>query len=203
MNSSCPTLAPTAIRQVIEWPIRSSSGPAAESAVNQAFSMSRSTKPRCSRMRPMRRAISSTRLCGSFAPGSDTWRNTGAAAARRSRPAALQVGLELLLDIASQRPAGCDAKLAKGWVVLLDKLIQQRRLGPVASIAGRIEKGRCARLPHNGSGGHRGCSGDGRGRNRLCGPVRISVCEAYHDDEQESVCQAGASNPSGRSLSLS
>jgi uncharacterized protein (TIGR02001 family) len=35
------------------------------------------------------------------------------------------------------------------------------------------------------------------------GPVRIFVCEAYHDDEQESVCQASASSPSGRSLSLS
>jgi IS30 family transposase len=38
---------------------------------------------------------------------------------------------------------------------------------------------------------------------RTTGPVRIFVCEAYHDDEQESVCQASASSPSGRSLSLS
>jgi hypothetical protein len=35
------------------------------------------------------------------------------------------------------------------------------------------------------------------------GPVRIFVYEAYHDDERESVCQASASSPSGRSLSLS
>ena len=35
------------------------------------------------------------------------------------------------------------------------------------------------------------------------GPVRIFVCEAYHDDQQESVCQASASSPSGRSLFLS
>jgi hypothetical protein len=27
------------------------------------------------------------------------------------------------------------------------------------------------------------------------GPVRIFVCEAYHDDEQESVCQASARSP--------
>jgi TolB-like protein len=40
-------------------------------------------------------------------------------------------------------------------------------------------------------------------RFAAAGPVRIFVCEAYHDDEQESVCQASASSPSGRSLSLS
>jgi hypothetical protein len=30
------------------------------------------------------------------------------------------------------------------------------------------------------------------------GPDRIFVCEAYHDDEQESVCQANARSPTGR-----
>ena len=35
------------------------------------------------------------------------------------------------------------------------------------------------------------------------GPVRFFVCEAYHDDEQESVCRTNASSPMARRASLS
>jgi hypothetical protein len=37
------------------------------------------------------------------------------------QPAAIEVGLELLLHVARQRPSGLGAQLAKGGVVLLDK----------------------------------------------------------------------------------
>jgi hypothetical protein len=49
--------------------------------------------------------------------------------------AALQVGLELLLDVLRQRPAGLGTQFAKRRIVLFDEPIQQRRLRPVASIA--------------------------------------------------------------------
>jgi hypothetical protein len=66
---------------------------------------------------------------------------------------------------------------------------------------GRIGRGgRIGRIGRIGRTGRK--TGRAEGEDFL-GPVRIFVCEAYHDDEQESVCQASASSPSGRSLSLS
>jgi len=85
------------------------------------------------------------------------------------RPAALQVDLELLLHMARQRPSGLCTQLAKAGVVLLDKLVQQRRLGPVARVTGRIEERRRTRSPRTGSDGHVGRPVDGWGRNRLRG----------------------------------
>lgn len=55
---------------------------------------------------------------------------------------ALQVGVELLLDVIRQRPAGLGAQLTKRGILLLDEPIQQRGVGPVASIARRKVRSR-------------------------------------------------------------
>ena len=64
----------------MECPIRSFSGPGSAPELNQAFSMSRSMRPRRSSTWPTRAAICSTSSCRSFAPGAATWRNTGGSA---------------------------------------------------------------------------------------------------------------------------
>jgi pimeloyl-ACP methyl ester carboxylesterase len=50
------------MRQVIEWPIRSSSGPASAKLASHAFSVSRSMRPQRSSVRPIRWAICSVIL---------------------------------------------------------------------------------------------------------------------------------------------
>ena len=59
--------------------------------------------------------------------------------------AALEVGVELRLDIVGQGAACLGAQLAERGIVLLDQLMEQRRLGPEARIARRVDEGRGAR----------------------------------------------------------
>ena len=49
------------------------------------------------------------------------------------QPAALQIGVELLLHVVWQRPIGRGAQITECRIVLLDQLIEQRGLGPVRS----------------------------------------------------------------------
>lgn len=66
VNPLCQARGPTAIRSVMEWPIRSfSETPCAASALSHALSASRSISPRRSRSWPMRSAMCWTSACSS------------------------------------------------------------------------------------------------------------------------------------------
>jgi hypothetical protein len=84
------------------------------------------------------------------------------------QPAALEVGLEVLRDIARQRPAGLGAQLAERRIRLLDEVVTaaSTRAGGGHSWADRERRarGRRARAATDMR-----VSGNGRGRNRLCG----------------------------------
>jgi len=73
--------------------------------------------------------------------------------------------------MAWQRPSGLGTQIPEGGVVLLDKLVQQRRFGSVPGIARWIDERRRTQSPRAGGNGHGGRPGDGRGRNRLCRDV--------------------------------
>jgi hypothetical protein len=82
-NTFCPARGPNAIRQVMRWPISSSSDPAGTgSPLNQPYSASRSIRLRFCSSRPMRSASCCTNACSSAVAGERTARNTGAPAAR-------------------------------------------------------------------------------------------------------------------------
>ena len=56
--------------------------------------------------------------------------------------AALQVRIELLLDVIRQRPTCFGSKRTKGGIVLLHRPIQQSSFGAMAGVARRVEKRR-------------------------------------------------------------
>jgi hypothetical protein len=81
--------------------------------------------------------------------------------------AALQVRIELLLDVIRQRPTCFGSKRTKGGIVLLHQPIQQSGFGAMAGVARRVEKRRRTDRPRSGSCGHGRRPCIGRGRNRL------------------------------------
>ena len=81
-------------------------------------------------------------------------------------PAALEVGVELRLDVVGQGAACLGAQLAEDGIALLDQLVEQRRLGAVTRVARWVDEGRGARSRRAGGGRggvHRACSGSRRG----------------------------------------
>jgi hypothetical protein len=73
--------------------------------------------------------------------------------------AALQIGLELLLNVLRQRLAYSGSKLTECRIMLLHQLIEQRGFGSVPAIAGRIEKWR--RSARSGGVEHEGVPATG------------------------------------------
>lgn len=65
---------------------------------------------------------------------------------------ALEVGVEFCLDVVGQGVACLGAQFAERGIVLLDQLIEQRRLEPLARIARRVDEGRGARSRRAGGG---------------------------------------------------
>jgi hypothetical protein len=82
---------------------------------------------------------------------------------------ALQVRIELLLDVVRQWSACFGTHLPKCRIVALHQLIQQRGFRAMAGVACRLEKWRRARSPRSGGDGHGRRPCNGRGRNRLSG----------------------------------
>ena len=58
---------------------------------------------------------------------------------------------QLVMDQVGKGSTFPRSQLAEYRIVLLDKTIQQRGLGPMPRITRWIDEGRCARLPHTGS----------------------------------------------------